>query len=476
MLRFETGLGRLLPQMIWKALVDDEKNKTAINIFEEIIYQKMMKLKNASKNEDLVALQKKTLLEIKADFSTIENVRVFFSTTPFLKLVILLFLFATLSGAVVLWETYGELLYTKVAVSLGSVATSIGALYKLCQKGTDYVTNCADKFSDQIKTAQGIVGDVESTYVLNECNQQIQTEKKKIDEIKRRLTIIEGESMESVVKDRVDSGVYLDKLGIVHRAKEDLDRLHAAMNNKYYREQHGTPEEKDVPIAPTNDAKGCLGRIKSCMSTLGNGNDPSPAEPQEVEPVNVEEDSTVMFPRGKPRIVLFVDDLDRCEPDKVVEVLEAMQLLVKTDLFVVVAAIDLRYVCLSLEHKVKYKDILNEHKSPTGMDFLEKIIQIPYRLPSISDEAINDYIDSQNEAREVDEQQSPKSPSTSPIPADRQPFGLFNSAFTDPRPSDLSDSPAIDSRPSESNTEDLKEGVIDPQLPSDSSDSPAIDS
>jgi hypothetical protein len=30
-----------------------------------------------------------------------------------------------------------------------------------------------------------------------------------------------------------------------------------------------------------------------------------------------------LFPRGEPRIVLLIDDLDRCPPDKVVEVLEA---------------------------------------------------------------------------------------------------------------------------------------------------------
>ena len=31
--------------------------------------------------------------------------------------------------------------------------------------------------------------------------------------------------MQSVVKDRVESDAYLNKLGIVHQAKEDLDRL-----------------------------------------------------------------------------------------------------------------------------------------------------------------------------------------------------------------------------------------------------------
>jgi len=46
----------------------------------------------------------------------------------------------------------------------------------------------------------------------------------------------------------------------------------------------------------------------------------------------------VLFPRGLPRVVLFIDDLDRCPPARVVEVLEATQLLVKTRLFVVVMA------------------------------------------------------------------------------------------------------------------------------------------
>ena len=91
-------------------------------------------------------------------------------------------------------------------------------------------------------------------------------------------------------------------------------------------------------------------------------------------------DNVVLFPRGQPRIVLFIDDLDRCEPNKVIDVVEALQLLVKTKLFVVVVAIDPRYVCRSLETR-KYVNILNRSTTPTGMDFLEKIIQIPYRVP-----------------------------------------------------------------------------------------------
>src|ERR1041384_5499761 len=85
-----------------------------------------------------------------------------------------------------------------------------------------------------------------------------------------------------------------------------------------------------------------------------------------------------MFPRGIPRVVLFVDDLDRCPPSTVVQVLEAAQLLVKTELFVVVIAMDVRYITRALE--TQYRGILVRRGDPSGLDYIEKIIQIPYQV------------------------------------------------------------------------------------------------
>ena len=96
-----------------------------------------------------------------------------------------------------------------------------------------------------------------------------------------------------------------------------------------------------------------------------------------------------IFPRGKPRIIIFIDDLDRTDPDRILDVLEAMQLLVSTPLFVIIAAIDARYVCLSLENKARYDKILRSHQSPTGIDFLEKIFQVTYRLPTITEDKMD---------------------------------------------------------------------------------------
>ncbi|HRG73232.1 MAG TPA: P-loop NTPase fold protein [Leptospiraceae bacterium] len=91
------------------------------------------------------------------------------------------------------------------------------------------------------------------------------------------------------------------------------------------------------------------------------------------------------------RIVLYIDDLDRCPPDKVVEVLQAVHLLLSFPAFVVVVAVDARWVSQSL--RIGYKDLFGQDDSAdidgdgipdsfraTPHDYLEKIFQIPFWL------------------------------------------------------------------------------------------------
>ncbi|MDJ0903351.1 MAG: P-loop NTPase fold protein [Xenococcus sp. MO_188.B8] len=97
-----------------------------------------------------------------------------------------------------------------------------------------------------------------------------------------------------------------------------------------------------------------------------------------------------LFPRGPARVILYIDDLDRCPPDRVVDVLEAVQLLLKTPLFVVVLAIDDRYIARALEKA--YEGVLKRKGHPSGIDYLEKIIQIPYRTRPISGSKVEQYL------------------------------------------------------------------------------------
>src|SRR5262249_5961202 len=83
------------------------------------------------------------------------------------------------------------------------------------------------------------------------------------------------------------------------------------------------------------------------------------------------------------RIVLYIDDLDRCEPQRVVEVLKAVHLILAVPLFVVVIAVDPRWLLSSL--KLHYAELFGvqddeEEWQSTPLHYLEKIIQVPFAL------------------------------------------------------------------------------------------------
>ena len=87
------------------------------------------------------------------------------------------------------------------------------------------------------------------------------------------------------------------------------------------------------------------------------------------------------------RIVLYVDDLDRCPSARVVELLEAVHLLLAFDLFVVVVGVDPRWLLHSLQEKFSAFERERDTSAlaavewvTTPQDYLEKIFQIPFSL------------------------------------------------------------------------------------------------
>lgn len=92
------------------------------------------------------------------------------------------------------------------------------------------------------------------------------------------------------------------------------------------------------------------------------------------------------------RIVLYIDDLDRCPEDKVVQVLQAVHLLLAFELFVVVVAVDSRWLLHSLQQHLSVfrsqetgidgflSGDERVHWQSTPMNYLEKIFQVPFNL------------------------------------------------------------------------------------------------
>lgn len=81
------------------------------------------------------------------------------------------------------------------------------------------------------------------------------------------------------------------------------------------------------------------------------------------------------------RIILYIDDLDRLREDQVVKVLEAVALLLQFRLFVVVVAVDARWLEGAL--RSFYAAQFAEGRAGPG-DYLEKIFQVPFWLPRLS--------------------------------------------------------------------------------------------
>ena len=79
---------------------------------------------------------------------------------------------------------------------------------------------------------------------------------------------------------------------------------------------------------------------------------------------------------NKIRIVAFIDDLDRCTPEKALEVLESIKAFFDMEGMVHVIAMDSN----SIDSIVKEK--YGENSTVKGIDYLEKIVQLPFQLPS----------------------------------------------------------------------------------------------
>lgn len=74
-------------------------------------------------------------------------------------------------------------------------------------------------------------------------------------------------------------------------------------------------------------------------------------------------------------LVVFVDNLDRCSPDAVFQAFEAIKLYLDAKGFVFVVGFDKTIVSEAVLEQKRYS------KTVTGSDYIEKIVQIQYRLP-----------------------------------------------------------------------------------------------
>jgi len=95
-------------------------------------------------------------------------------------------------------------------------------------------------------------------------------------------------------------------------------------------------------------------------------------------------------------VVIFVDDLDRCMPERVIDTLEAIKLFLSVPNTAFVIGADERIIKHSISMHLQLHTFNNnseylQNTQQIVTDYIEKLIQIPYRIPKLSPSEIESY-------------------------------------------------------------------------------------
>jgi len=199
------------------------------------------------------------------------------------------------------------------------------------------------------------------------------------------------------IRDKLTGGDYAQHLGIIATIRKDFSQLAKIMSearNEHSQKQNCEVENENVAYREKIKSLGLDELVEDGLLTT-----------DEREAID---DSATLDQEEPPffqRIILYIDDLDRCPPGKVVEVLQACHLLLCFPLFIVVVAVDARWVSRAL--LTRYEGLLDDHINGSGgddpareaslegtaspRDYLEKIFQIPYWVQRMQGDASSSY-------------------------------------------------------------------------------------
>lgn len=263
------------------------------------------------------------------------------------------------------WDLTGEIAMATLVIGLlisgGSILStwlsSIRPILKMIQSTYQSYTASKDvidggiarAIGDLLRPGESLASLARQRYELAQVD--LERAKTAADESAGEITRFEnmlraldgGRSLFAFIRERSESDDYRRHLGLVSSIRKDFVEL----ENILQRVQCGAPSDGGTP-----------------------------------EPIS--------------RIVLYVDDLDRCEPERVVEVLQAVHMLLAVPIFVVVVAVDVRWLRRSLARY--YDRILVDHEDahgpddgsrPTPKNYLEKIFQVPFCLRPMSRDGLS---------------------------------------------------------------------------------------
>jgi phospholipase C len=301
-------------------------------------------------------------------------------------LLLVLLGFPALAFALRFWRP--ELLSTMGTV-WGEVTVLITALTAFLKKymrvGSDYASQLEQKIQKvkelvAKKTEEKSAKQLELEKKLNEtrakeagASKQFSDAQERVRQVEEKIKDIdEGRSLSKFILERVQSDDYRKYLGIISSVRKDFEKLDTLL----LAGSAAVPNSSFMPIE---------------------------------------------------RIILYIDDLDRCPADKVFEVLQAIHLLLAFKLFVVVVGVDSRWLLRSLrvqsqvlgEKNLEHTETENAHWEATPLNYLEKIFQIPFALRPMPPKGFQNLMDNLTDQQKVAVEPTPtggagQSPSPAP--------------------------------------------------------------
>lgn len=88
-------------------------------------------------------------------------------------------------------------------------------------------------------------------------------------------------------------------------------------------------------------------------------------------------------------LIIMIDDLDRCNPDRIIETLEAIKLFLAVEKTTFVIAMDENIITYSIKRKYPQ---LDDVEIDVSTDYIEKIVQLPIRIAELAETDIKNYM------------------------------------------------------------------------------------
>lgn len=272
-----------------------------------------------------------------------------------LMMVVLPVLLSAAAGTLVYWASHDQ------SGTVKAILTALGAAAALLVQAATWLRPWLHKVSDAWSQLEKVKEEIDRA--AEERRVEIRKEEEALQQDLTRLRANEARLQSQIAEDRER----------IRKLEEEIRKAQGPRDVSEFVQAQAISQEY----------QGRLGFIAKVRRDFDRLNQLMVPDGKEERPIDL--------PRID-RIVLYVDDLDRCPGDRVVQVLEAVHLLLAMPLFVVIVGVDPRWLLRSLEEH--YSEFLASRDSHAGLleedevsdwastplHYLEKIFQIPFTL------------------------------------------------------------------------------------------------